>query len=127
MYEQHLDAPERATTAYESALAALPGFLPAAEGLARIRAAEGAWRRLVDQLEQEAARTDDTERAVRKHAQAGELWARALDDPRRAAAAYERAIALAPRHLESLLALEKLYTHLGHREALAEGLSLIHI
>src|SRR5690606_38857061 len=71
VYEQHLGAPERAIAAYESALAALPGFLPAADGLARLRAASGAWRRLVDQLEQEAAGTDDTDRAVRKLAQAG--------------------------------------------------------
>lgn len=119
IHEVHLGAHDRAMAAYQSALAALPGYLPAAVGLARVREAEGAWRRLVEQLEQEAASIDDPARIVAKLTRAAEIFARALGDPRRAADCYERALALAPRHLESLLALQGLFALLGRTDALA--------
>ncbi|HEY8430949.1 MAG TPA: tetratricopeptide repeat protein, partial [Sandaracinaceae bacterium] len=119
VYEQHLGQTDRAALAYESALAAVPGYAPAAEALLRLRAQQGAWRRLVDQLEQEAAEASDPARAVSRLARAGELWARACGDPRRAAACYERALEIAPRHVESLLALERLYRKLARHDALA--------
>ncbi|HJL14562.1 MAG TPA: tetratricopeptide repeat protein, partial [Sandaracinaceae bacterium LLY-WYZ-13_1] len=119
VHEQHLEAPDRAAAAYETALAAVPGYAPARDALARLRAEQGAWRRLVDQLEQEAATLDDA-RAVTRLARAGELWEIALGDPRRAVGCHERALERAPRHLPSLLALERLYRRLSRKEALAK-------
>ncbi len=116
---EQLAQPDRAATAYESALASVPGYAPAENALARLRADQGAWRRLVDQLEQQAARAASPAVAVAQLARAGELWARALGDPRRAASCYERALELSPRHLESVLALERLYRTLSRNDALA--------
>jgi len=119
VHEQHLEAPDRAAAAYETALAAEPGHPPSLEALARLRAMQGAWRRLVDQLEEEAADASDPRRAVDRLVRAGELWSRALDDPRRAVGCYERALELAPQHLEALLAVEQLYRRLARHDALA--------
>ncbi len=120
VHEQHLEAPDRAAAAYETALAAWPGHAPSLEALARLRAMQGAWRRLVDQLEEEAAEAEDPQRAVDRLVRAGELWSRALDDPRRAVGCYERALEIVPAHLEALLAVEQLYRRLARTDALAK-------
>ncbi len=117
---ERLERPDRASAAYESALAAAPGYPPASSAVARLRAAQGSWRRLADQLEREAASASSPAVAVARLAQAGDLWARSLGDPRRAADCYERALELAPRHLESWLALEALYRKLSRQDALAK-------
>lgn len=120
VYEQHLDAPDRAAGAFETALAAVEGYAPAAEALDRLRAAQGAWRRLADQLEERAASSTDEAKTVGLLVRAGTLWAHALADPRRAVGCYERALAIDPGHLEALLALEDLYRRLSRFDALAK-------
>jgi tetratricopeptide (TPR) repeat protein len=118
VYERDLAQPDRAATAYELALATSPGYAPALDALARLRASQGAWRKLADQLEHEAADADAV-RAADRIARAGELWERALGDPRRAVGCYERVLELAPEHLGALLALERLYRKLSRMDALA--------
>ncbi|MGE0786168.1 MAG: tetratricopeptide repeat protein [Sandaracinaceae bacterium] len=130
VYEQHLDAPDRAAGAFESALAAVPGYPPANDALERLRASQSAWRRLADQLEERGSRAlakadagDDpaAERAAASlFVRAGELFGYALGDPRRAASCYERALEVSPTHLEALLALEQLYRRLSRHDALAK-------
>lgn len=120
VHEEHLDAPDRAAGAYETALAAVPGYAPALDALGRLRARQGAWRRLVDQLQEEAAQANDDSTRVAKLVRAGELFAHALDDPRRAIGCYERVLAIAPGHLETLLSLEQLYRRLSRKDALAK-------
>ncbi|MCB9593572.1 MAG: tetratricopeptide repeat protein [Sandaracinaceae bacterium] len=120
VYEEHLEAPDRAAAAFETALVAQPGFAPALDALGRLRARQGAWRRLVDQLEEEATAARDDATRVARLVRAGELWTHALDDPRRAVGCYERALQLAPGHLEALLSLEPLYRKLSRHDALAQ-------
>ena len=120
VHEEHLEAPDRAAAAYETALVAIPGFPAALEALSRLRSQQGAWRRLVDQLDEEANAAQDDGTRVARLVRAGELWAHTLDDPRRAVGCYERALALAPGHLEALLSLEPLYRRLARFDALAK-------
>ncbi len=118
--EDHLDAPDRAAAAYETALVALPGFPAALDALARLRSQQSGWRRLVDQLDEEANAASDDETRVARLVRAAEIWSHALDDPRRAVGCYERALAIAPQHLEALLSLEPLYRRLARFDALAK-------
>ena len=120
IHEDHLEAPERAAAAYETALSTLPGYPPARDALARLRAHEGEWQRLVDQLDEEANLANDDATRITKLVRAGELWHHTLDDPRRAVGCYERALAIAPGHIESLLSLEQLYRRLSRHDALAK-------
>ncbi|MBX3268882.1 MAG: tetratricopeptide repeat protein [Sandaracinaceae bacterium] len=120
VFEEHLESPERAAAAFETALVAVPGYAPAADALARLRARQGAWRRLVEQLDEEANAAHDDATRVARLVRAGEIWSHALDDPRRAVGCYERALQIAPSHLEALLSLEALYRRLARHDALAQ-------
>ncbi|MEZ4340309.1 MAG: tetratricopeptide repeat protein [Sandaracinaceae bacterium] len=120
VFEEHLEAPDRAAAAFETALVAVPGYAPALDALGRLRARQSAWRRLVDQLDEEANTARDDATRVARLVRAGEIWTHALDDPRRAVGCYERALQIAPTHLETLLSLESLYRKLARHDALAQ-------
>lgn len=124
VWEERLGQFDRAITAYEQARDADPRYRPALDALSRLRAERGAtepssWRKLVDDLEKEAAGSPDPKLIVAALARAGEIWSDQLGEPRRACAAFERVLEREPGHLGALLSLEALYRRLSSFEDLA--------
>ncbi|WP_236606281.1 tetratricopeptide repeat protein [Sandaracinus amylolyticus] len=119
VWEERLQQVERAIAAYEQARDAEPSYRPAIDALARLRAEQGAWRKLADELEREAASSPDPKLAVAALVRAGEIWSEHLNEPRRACAAYDKVLEREPGHLGALLAIETLYRRLASFEGLA--------
>jgi tetratricopeptide (TPR) repeat protein len=120
LYEERLGQPDRAIAAYEHARDADAQYRPAIDGLARLRAEQGTWRKLVEDLEREAASSPDPRLAIAALLRAGEIWSEHLHEPRRACAAFERVLERDPGHVGALLALETLYRRLASFERLAK-------
>ncbi len=119
VYEDHLDDAMKATTAYETAVSADASYLPAVDALARVRARKEEWTRLLSDLEREIKLTADTRHLLGLHARKAQVLEQ-QDKPRQAIQAWEDVLALDPRHLGALLALEQLYRQVGAWEALAK-------
>lgn len=113
VHENRLSQPDRALAAYETAITAVPDFRPALDGRVRILAAQNQHKRLVDELERQAAETRDPLLAVGALTAAGEILRDDLNEPIRAAKCFEGAIERDPSHLPALLSLCGLYERLG--------------
>ena len=119
VYENRLAQPERALTAYEQALLAVPEFRPAADGRSRLLTLAKEFRRLGEDLAREVASAKDPAIAMVALFRQGELYRDELGDTRRAIDAFEAVLSRDPSHLGALLALEPLYTEVGAWEPLA--------
>ncbi|HET9930496.1 MAG TPA: tetratricopeptide repeat protein [Polyangiaceae bacterium] len=117
--ENRLRAPERALFAYEQALALDPGLTSARDGRVRLLTDARDYRKLVDELEREAAQQRDDRLAIAALLRAGEVYRDELAEPIRAIRAFETVLSRDPGHIEALLALETLYAERGAFEALA--------
>lgn len=106
---QHLDDPRRAEQSYRSALAMLPDYLPALEGLGRLLATNQRWDDLMSMTSNELACIDDRHEQIRQLgalAETAELHlGRSLD----AIALHEEAFEMAPDDINSYFALRRLY------------------
>jgi cellulose synthase operon protein C len=118
--EEHLHDVPRALRAYRRALEGMPGHRAAHDAVARLRAAQKAWKDLAEGLEGDAATVEDTDLAVELLVQAGEVWADRVGDATRAIRCYEAARQRAPHNLGVWLALERLHRRAGNHRALAE-------
>jgi tetratricopeptide (TPR) repeat protein len=119
VYENRLKQVDKARTAYEQSLAALPEFRPAREGLTRLLTLSRDWKRLVEELEREAKAVQDPSIAVAALLRQAEVARDELGDPNRAIACYEAVLERDPAHVEALLALELLYSEKGAWDLLA--------
>ncbi len=120
LFENRLGRADRALAAYEQSLGADPSFGPSREGRRRLLAQAGDQKRLVEVLELEADDTSDVGLSIVARLTAASVLRDELKAPRRAVAALESILALAPEHLGALLALEGLYTELAQWEGLVQ-------
>ncbi|HZH03469.1 MAG TPA: gliding motility protein, partial [Myxococcaceae bacterium] len=124
LYDQRLKEPERAIAAYEKArssdLAAAAQALPA---LDRIYGDLDKPRELADVLEAQAALAEGEEKTGLLF-RLGQIAQDRLEDPNRAAAAYEEILALNPGHLAAARLLEPIYAAAGRHDKLYEVLKL---
>ncbi len=119
IYEERLGEVDRAVHAYEHAIAAVPNYRPAIDALARLRTERKTWKKLVHDLEREAAGATDRAIAMSALLRQGEVWGEELGEPRRAIGCYEKILELDPKNLGALMALEPLYRRTGAWDALA--------
>ena len=107
--EVHLDDLQRAAEAYGLAVAAIPDYGPARDGLIRVLAQREAWERLGADFMTDAARGDDEMQAAESFMRAGSVLMDRVGERASAVAAFERARQHAPNSAVALLALEQLY------------------
>ncbi|MBK8266140.1 MAG: tetratricopeptide repeat protein [Nannocystis sp.] len=119
VYEERIGSPDRALTAYQRAIEAVPEFRPAIDGLARVRGLQEAWPGVVEDLARESATARDPSLAIAALLRAGEIWGEHLQQPERSIASYEAVLARDPSCLPALLALEPLYREKAAWPALA--------
>ncbi len=119
VYENRLLQPDKALAAYEQALGAAADFRPALDGRARLLSQARDYKRMVEELEREAAAARDPSIAIAALLRQGELWRYELRDSGRAVQCFEAVLERDPTHLGALLELESLYSELGVWESLA--------
>jgi tetratricopeptide (TPR) repeat protein len=118
LYEEKLAEPQHAAEFFRRALALAPDVAPTAlPALDRLYVRTEAWTELGDVLQSRADLASGAEQVGLLH-RLGQLALERLEAPDRAAAAWEAAIAVDPRHLPSLRALESLYEGAGRKDDL---------
>jgi len=118
VYEEHLQDRAKAVTSYEAAVSADAGYRPAVDALARVRAEDQDWTHLLSDLERELKLTSDPAQRVALFARKAQVLER-QDKHRQAIQAWEDVLAIDPKHLGALLALEQLHRQVGAWESLA--------
>jgi tetratricopeptide (TPR) repeat protein len=117
VYEEHLEDRTKAVASYEASVAADAGYRPAVDALARVRAEDRDWTHLLSDLERELRIADDPGQRIALFARRAQVLER-QDKHRQAIQAWEDVLAINPRHLGALLALEQLYRQVGAWESL---------
>lgn len=117
-----LRLPAIAVQAFQKTLALDPQHRPALQHLETLYTDQRDWGALVNVLETLAALAERpgepaTERLT-LWGKIGRLYAKQIEDPTRAIAAFEKAVTLAPDHLETLFFLEDLYQRKRDRQGL---------
>lgn len=123
LYEEKLDAPPQAAQWYQRARALDPATAPVAlPALERLLQRLEAWPELAEVLQARAVAATGGDR-VQFLYRLGRLCEERLAVPDQAAHAYQQVLAVDPRHLPSLQALEPLYDAAGRKEELAGNLA----
>ncbi|HEY0710048.1 MAG TPA: hypothetical protein VGG33_24770, partial [Polyangia bacterium] len=119
IFEEELRIHAEAIGALEKIVDELdPRSVPAYERLRRLSEATGDWNRVVTVAEKQLFLSDDpAEKAVRAH-DVGVILRDRLGDPKRAMAAFERAVEVDPHSFPSLTALARLYADGGEWQRL---------
>ena len=117
VYEEHLEDRVKAVTSYEAAVSADAGYRPAVDALARVRAEEQDWTRLLADLDRELKLADDPAQRIVCLARKAQVFER-QGKHRQAIQAWEDVRGIDPKHLGALLALEQLHRQVGAWEAL---------
>ena len=117
VYEEHLDDQTKAVASYEAAVSADASYRPTVDALARVRAEEHDWTRLLADLEREVKLTEEPTQRIALFARKAQVLER-QDKHRQAIQAWEDVLALDERHLGALLALEQLHRQVGAWESL---------
>jgi tetratricopeptide (TPR) repeat protein len=123
LYEEKLDGPPAAAQWYQRARALDPNAAPVAlPALERLHQRLEAWTELAEVLQARALEAIGGERVPFLY-RLGRLCEERLAAPDQAAHAYEQALAVDPRHLPSLQALEALYEAAGRKAELVANLA----
>lgn len=120
LYDEQLDAKDRAIDRYNQALAVAPGYLPAQLALERLRTQRGEWRELVEMLIQQAEHGRDSEQRAALHARIALLCEERLGSVEHAVHHHRRAIEHQPSLAASYKALVRLYSQAGSWHELIE-------
>ncbi|HEY6079514.1 MAG TPA: hypothetical protein VIW29_11955 [Polyangiaceae bacterium] len=120
VFENRMNASDKALVAYERALAADPEFRPARDARVRLLTEAKDWKRLVDELGREAEASQDPKLAIAALLRAGEIWQTELGAAQKAIECFEAVLAKDPGHIDALLALESLYAERSLWEPLAK-------
>src|SRR5207253_3172323 len=95
-----------------------PRCAPAFERLRRLAEAVGDWNRVVQVAEKQIFLTDDPSDKALRAQEVGAILRDRLDDPKRAMAAFERAVEVDPYSFNALTALATLYAEGGEWQRL---------
>ena len=117
VYEEHLEDRIKAVTSFETAVAADASYRPAVDALARVRAEGEDWTKLLADLERELRLTQEPMQRVALFARKAQVLEQ-QSKHRQAIQAWEDLLAIDPRHLGALLALEQLHRQVGAWESL---------
>ena len=117
VHEEHMENPAKAMASYETSVSADATYRPAVDALARVRAQQHDWTRLLSDLEREIKLTKDEGQLVARHARKAQVLEQ-QDKHRQAIQAWEDVLALDPTSLGAMLALEQLYRQVGAWESL---------
>jgi tetratricopeptide (TPR) repeat protein len=117
VYEEHLDDRTKAVASYEAAVSSDVGYRPALDALTRVRVEEQDWTHLLADLEREAKLTEEPTQRIALSARKAQVLER-QDKHRQAIQAWEEVLAIDPKHLGALLALEQLHRQVGAWESL---------
>ncbi len=117
VYEEHLEDRTKAVASYEAAVSAEASYRPAVDALARVRTEEHDWTRLLADLEREVKLAEEPIQRIALFARKAQVLER-QDKHRQAIQAWEEVLAIDPKHLGALLALEQLHRQVGAWESL---------
>jgi tetratricopeptide (TPR) repeat protein len=120
VFENRMNASDKALVAYERALSADPEFRPARDARVRLLTEAKDWKRLVDELTKEAETSQDPKLAIAALLRAGEIWQTELGAAQKAIECFEAVLAKDPGHIDALLALESLYAERSLWEPLSK-------
>lgn len=118
VYENRLDAQEKALEAYGRALELAPDFRPAADGCLRLLEQGHNYKGLKERLVKEAAAATEPLYQISANYVAGEVSRDHLKQLHEASVTFEALLGQAPEYSGALLALERLYFQLGNKEGL---------
>jgi tetratricopeptide (TPR) repeat protein len=119
IFEEELRINSEAMAALERIVDELdPRCAPAFERLRRLAEAVGDWNRVVQVAEKQIFLTDDPSDKALRAQEIGAILRDRLDDPRRAMAAFERAVEVDPYSFHALTALAALYAEAGEWQRL---------
>ena len=113
VYDERIDDPARAITAWSRVLELSAENDDALAALGRLHQKTGSWPRALELLDQRAELTKDKEAKVNLHFEAGRLCAEKLGDPKAAEVRYARAHGVDPTHVASMVAMVELYRKAG--------------
>lgn len=117
VYEEHLEDRAKALTSFEASVSADATYRPAVDALARVRTEEHDWTRLLADLERELKLAEEPAQRIALFARKAQVLER-QDKHRQAIQAWEDILAIDPKHLGALLALEQLHREVGAWESL---------
>ncbi len=121
LMRRKLSDADRALEMFRAVLVDDPAHPKAAAALEEMLADRGEWKELVALVE-ERAKAERGEAKVAALAHIAELYEDRLDDVDQAAARYEQALVIDPRHLPSLKGLERAYAKAGKYRELRANL-----
>ncbi|MCB9536259.1 MAG: tetratricopeptide repeat protein [Myxococcales bacterium] len=116
----HLDDVDGAVEAWRAVLAVQPAHAEAVRAIARLCARSGRWAELLEMNERELEHTEQPQARLALLVRSAEVSLRHLDDPARARAYLDEALAIDPRFLPALQAMGRLCQAAGDWTALLE-------
>jgi len=123
IYEERLGNPQAAIDHYARALARVPLHPIAFKALVRLYRQAKRFRELVELLDQ-GAELAEPDQSIALLFQVAQVWEDALDDPGRAAATYQRILALEPANLAAVHGLQRASERSGRYLELVQALEL---
>ncbi len=118
LFEEILDDPDMAISAYRDVLELSPDHHASRRALERLYRRTERWRDLAELLREELTRAEGQETIELTH-ELGELHEHRLDEPSAAVDLYERVLEQSPTHLRSQEALERLLQQPSQRQRIA--------
>jgi|GEM_PF-1784218 len=118
--ERHLEDLPLAEQHYRRALAILPDFLPALEGLGRIYMRSKRWDDIIEMSGRELRETDDPRETIRRLGALAEIFETQLERSEDAIKLYERILEIAPDDIHALESALRLNYALGRFEQVIE-------
>lgn len=119
VYEDRLDDLDKAVVGYESIAATHPTNLQALKGLERIYARRDQKAELLENLQQQLVVAPTPRQKILLHERVGALFEEEFVDREKAAAHFEKIVAIDPAHEAANAALARIYRQLERWDALA--------
>ncbi len=124
IFEVYLEQPEDAAEHHAKALSQVPGHAPSFKALARLLADAGRWRELIELYERAVDQSHERDRQITYLNKIGAVYEDSLGEPKLAAHAYRRILAIDADNLGAIHALQRATEQAGRYTELVEALEL---